>query len=494
MRIKPITHQGYELLHDGSIMLAQMEANGIRIDVGYLKRTMEEVQTNSRDLYRQLTERSKENKVWRLWKRRFGDKAKLGSSEQLGEVLYKDLDFPVLSRTEKGAPSTDEEALQQMDLPYLKTYLKWKKFGKLETTYLRGVMKEVVDGYIHPFFNLHRVITYRSSCDSPNFQNIPIRNPELGRLIRRAIIPRKGRALVETDFKGMEVCVAACYNRDRRLIEYISDPTKDMHRDMAAQIYFLKPSEVGKQHRYAAKNKFIFPQFYGSFFPQCAADLWEWIDRADLRGPKGEPLKEHLKKYGIRERGTCDVENPQRIKGTFEAHIADVEDDFWGNRFAQYARWKRRWFKDYLRNGGFDTLSGFRIEGSFRRNAVVNYPVQGSAFHCLLWSLIRAQRLLTKREMETLLIGQIHDSSLADVPPGELRDYVAMMNEIAAKDLPAHYKWICVPMTVETEISRPGSNWFEKKPVELQDDGFHFGGKVYEPEDPTKLFANLLAA
>ena len=96
----------------------------------------------------------------------------------------------------------------------------------------------------------------------------------------------------------------------------------------------------------------------------------------------------------------------------------------------------------------------------------VNYPIQGSAFHCLLWSLIQLQKEIKKRKMKTLIIGQIHDSILADVPTKELRTYCELAKEIMTERLLKHWKWIIVPMEVDCEVAPAGKSWFEKKGIE----------------------------
>src|SRR5690606_20675796 len=128
-------------------------------------------------------------------------------------------------------------------------------------------IKNVVDVYDleveeHHNFIANKICVHNSS-DSPNFQNLPIRNPKMAKIIRSAFIPRSDRhVLVEIDYSGIEVRVAACYHKDPVMIEYINDPTKDMHRDMAAQCYLAPPEQVSKQMRYCGKNMYVFPQFY----------------------------------------------------------------------------------------------------------------------------------------------------------------------------------------------------------------------------------------
>jgi DNA polymerase-1 len=464
MTINATTADAYDLLHQGVLALADVEANGMRVDVGRLDRTI--VETGRK--IEEITAELQRDQVWKSWKRRYRDKASIGSRMQLATVLGDELS-PGKKRTATGRTSVDEEALEQIDLPFVKGFLRLEKLKKLKSTYLVGVQREVVDGLVHPSFNLHLVRTHRSSSDSPNFQNIPIRDKEIGELIRSCFVPRKGRLLVEVDYSAIEVRIAACYHQDPTMIKYIEDPTKDMHRDMAAECYMLEQGQVTKEARFYAKNQFVFPEFYGSYYVQCAPNLWNAIDRAGLKVqmPNGEPgrsLKAHLEDQGIDGLGDCDPRQKPR-KGTFEHHIQQVEQDFWGRRFRVYAKWKQDWHRQYLKQGWFDLLTGFRIAGVYGRNDVINYPVQGVAFHCLLWSLVRLVKWLKKNRMKTVIVGQIHDSIVADVHPDELDDFLAMAKRVMTGDIRKHWGWIIVPLEIEAESSE--TNWFDKRKVEL---------------------------
>lgn len=468
-KTQAIRQEGYELLHYGAIELAAIEATGIKIDVERLAKTKEQMAQKKR----QLKDEMEATSIWKQWRKRYHAKANLGSREQLATILHVDLGHEITEETATGRPSMDEEALQKIDDPFVQKLIKYLKYDKALGTFLRGIEREMVDGRLHPHFPLHTARTYRSSSQDPNFQNFPVRDKEISEIIRSQFIASSAKqALVENDFKGAEVVVSAAYHKDKNFISYITNPTKDMHRDMAAQIYFLKPEEVSKDARYGAKNKFVFPQFYGDYYVACARNLWEWITKGKLTTPDGTPLKQHLKENGIKELGACDPEQDPR-KGTFEHHLREVEDDFWNRRFMEYGKWRKRWYGDYLDKGYFDLLTGFRIEGNFGRNAVTNYPIQGSAFHCLLWSLIRVNRMLRKYKMRSRLVGQIHDSMLGDVHVDELKDYLCIVEEVVTVGLREAYKWLVVPLEIECEICPPGGNWFQKKEVKFKQGLFH---------------------
>jgi len=465
----PYSPEAYQLLHDGSIALAEVEGNGIRIDVPYLNATIEE--TNAKIL--RMTKRLEQTDVLKEWRKRYGRKFNLGSGEQLGTVLFDIMGFDPPGLTETGKYKTDEASLAKVNSPFVKRYLKIKKYQKALSTNLEGLRRETEDGIVHPVFNLHFVVSYRSSSDSPNFQNIPKHEPKIARLVRLCFIARKGRVLVEIDYGGLEVCIAACYHQDPTMLAYLHDPSSDMHRDTAKDLYVLTdeeweriPHKMQKMIRFTAKNSFVFAEFYGSYYVDCARNLWDDIDRDGLQGPNGEPLKEHLRKHGIFERGDCDpAEKPS--KGTFEAHVQKQERRLW-NRFAVYAQWRRDWYKDYQEKGWFKTKTGFICQGHMARNKVINYPVQGSAFHCLLWSLIQlVKKDLKRNKMKTLIVGQIHDSIVADVPIEELEDYLALAHNVMVKRLKRRWPWVIVPLEIEAEVSPVGGSWADKEEIKI---------------------------
>ena len=479
MKVKANRQEGYQLLHDGLIELSKVEANGIRIDLQRLERTKEKLTSKLRLLRAEM----EESDVWRVWRKRYGERANLTSREQLGNVLHVELGFEVNGETETGRPSMDEESLQKVDHPFVEKMIRFLKYDKALGTFVKGIEKEIVNGRLHPVFNLHIARTYRSSSDSPNFQNFPVRDKEISKVVRSLFVPSPGHVLAENDFKGIEVGVSACYHKDQNFISYITTPGKDMHRDMAAQIYMVDPKDVSKEARYGAKNKFVFPQFYGDYYVACARNLWEWIEKGKLTTPDGVSLFKVLKHHGITELGACDPEHSPQ-PGTFEAHLKDVEDDFWNRRFMGYGRWRKEWFAAYQKKGYFDMLTGFRVHGSFARNAVTNYPIQGSAFHCLLWSLIRVNRLLAKHKMKSMVVGQIHDSLIGDVKESELRDYLEIVEQVATVDLRKAYKWLIVPLEIEYEIAPPGGSWFQKKEIKFRQ------GRFVHPGDPKKSTSN----
>lgn len=442
----PTTRDAYQLFHDGCIELAKIEANGMRVDVPRLDRTIEKVSTR----IDQLTKKLKEDEVWIAWEKEYGREANIQSGVQMGKVLFDKMGYECKETTPTGRPKTDEETLTGLKIPFVKRYLEIEKLKKLHSTHLRGIRRELVDGFVHPDFGLHIARSFRSVCSNPNLQNVPIRNKEIGKLVRSCFIPRDGHVMVDIDYGSLEVRVAACYHKDPVMIEYIEDSSKDMHRDAGMECFLLPSDQITKETRFYAKNQFVFPQFYGSYYVECAKDLWSVVK--ELRTSDSLPMRSHLRQQGIRN------------YNDFENHIREVENNLW-DRFNKYAQWKLDWYRDYQEEGGFDFLTGFRFDGVIDRKQAINIPVQGAAFHCLLWSLIQLNRRLTEKKMKSVIMIQIHDSIFADVAEDELEEYLAMAKQIMEEEIREHWPWIIVPFVVEAETS--AVNWWEKKEIEI---------------------------
>jgi len=459
--VKVASPEAYDLFHQGTLALSQVEANGIRIDLEYLNHTFASTTETIKELETELLA----DPIWRKWRRRFGDRANLGSKNQLAQLVFGEMGYSSKGFNTSGRGfKADEAAFDHVDVPFVKEFFRLEKLKKIRNTYLRGLLREVDDkGYLHPFFNLNIAISYRSSSDSPNFQNIPTRIEMMREIIRRCFIPRPGHQIVEFDFKGIEVGISCCYHHDPTLIKYVSDKTTDMHGDTGQQLFFLTKEQIkaNKSARHVAKNKFVFPQFYGDFYASCARNIWEEMHKMKLMvGDK--TMDEHLRENGITELGDCDPDHKPRT-GTFEFHVKTIEDSFWNDRFPVYTQWKKRTWEKYQRTGYIKLHTGFVCSGMvLRRNQVLNFQTQGSAFHCLLWCLIKLQKWMVKHNLRSRIVGQIHDSMICDVHEDELDLVIDKARKIMAQDLPQHWPWIVVPLEVEVEVAPPGKSWLDK--------------------------------
>lgn len=458
--VKATLKSANRLLRDGILALSKIQSNGIRIDRNYLQKELQGIQKKREEIKAGME--SDENVKW--WKKRFGQAFNLNSNDQLSEVLFDHMGLEPVKTTASGKACADASTLEELvethDIPMLKSIVALRKLNKAEGTYIGGILRETgEDGLLHPFFHLHTAVTYRSSSTGVNFQNIPTRDKEVKRMIRGAFLPREGRQILEIDFKGAEVSVACCYHKDPAMHDYLCDPTKDMHRDMAKQIYILGDKEWNKPIRQAAKNKFVFPEFYGSYYKQVAPDLWKYVAMNKCKIGKdadGPTVIEHLKDKGI---GSIEK---------FTEHVRKIEKHFWEKRFPVYSKWKEDWLAAYQKRGWFETYTGFRISGVLSRNDVINYPVQGSAFHCLLWCLIQMQNWLEVKKFKSQIIGQIHDSMVIDLDPSEKDAVLRKAQQLVQVRLPQHFTWIYLPLTIEAEMSGVDEAWLFKKEIDLK--------------------------
>lgn len=455
------TPAAVELMCRGALALSAATAAGIRVDVPYVKSALVEVRASIKSLDDEL----RETEEYKIQAAKFGAGVKLTSDEQIAYVLYDAMGHTPLSFVKGGRPQINDAALQAVGTPWAKLYLKRKKLDKLQGTYLSGILREVVDGFIHPNYTLHNVITYRGASRDPNFQNQPNRNKMIAKYIRSAFVPRAAdRVILEIDLKQNEVRVSACYSLDEKLI--YDTLHGDMHLDMAAECFILPKTQVSKAARNEAKGDFVFAEFYGSYYPQVAKALWR--EAAKITTTDGTPLLDHLARKKITERGKCETGTKEEpIPGSFEAHIKRVERRFWGERFKVHDEWRRTWWADYQRNGYFQMLSGFVVTfgkaGPLGKNDCINSPSQGSAFHCLLWGFIRLHDWFKKYKMQSVLIGQIHDSVLIDAHISEVPDIVAKARALFIDDVRVYYPWLKVPLDLEVEIAE--TNWYEKRPL-----------------------------
>ncbi len=452
-----LSQDAYRLFHNGSLELAEAEMNGIYLDTNYC--TKKTVALSRKITY--LQKRLEQTELIKVWRETYGDKTNFNSDAQLAKILYSKMGITPPNYTPSKRGAVDEKTLMEIDNPALDYILRIRKTKKNKDTYLASFIRESVDGIIHPFFNLNTVRTFRSSSNNPNFQNIPKRNKEAKKICRRAIIPRPGHQLMEVDFSALEVNISQCYHKDPTMYRDLTEPGADMHRDMAQEIFIMDSinNEKYPSHdtlRQAAKNGFVFPQFYGDYFGSNAFYLSDWVklptegvwkDSDGIRLDTGENIGSHMRRSGVRS-----------FRG-FLRHLEQIEKHFWGVRYSVYRDWRKRWYEEYQKKGYCDTLTGFRCGGVMKRNEVINYPIQGSAFHCLLWCFIQLSRAARKEGWRTKLIGQIHDSMILDVCPDEREYVIKKVRQITEKDLRESWEWIVVPLSVDVDLYEINGPW-----------------------------------
>jgi len=463
MNVNPNTNSALKLLLDGSLALCRAEQAGIHIDVEYAEKKKLSL-TKKIEIIEQTF---RETEFYKEWKKSLGGKTpNINSGTQLSTFLFKVKKYKSLNSTTSGRESADEEALTQLNIPELTALLKAKKLKKIRDTYLESYLREQVDGVIHPSFSLHLVKTYRSGVSMPNVQNIPKRDKLAMQICRSALFARPDHQLLEIDFSGAEIRIASCYHKDPNMLKFLTDKTSDMHSELAKQLFlvdnFDKKLPEHNTLRQAAKS-FIFAEFYGDYFKNCAESLavkWGKLNKGKWKAGQGVPMPEgtlsdHLISKGIKS------------YDAFEKHVQRIEEDFWGNRFKVYASWKEKWWKMYQKKGYVDFLNGFRCSGLMSKNECINFPIQGTSFLCLLWTLIRTDEIMRMEKWDSRIVSQIHDSIIVDCNKDELEHVAKTIKHIIQVELPEHWPWINVPMDADAEVTPVNGSWSELAKYEI---------------------------
>jgi hypothetical protein len=289
----------------------------------------------------------------------------------------------------------------------------------------------------HNFF-VNEICVHNSSAD-PNFQNIPKRDKEAKNSIRSGIVPSKGNKLCEIDFSGMEVSTSATYHCDPNFINYLLDDSADMHRDNGCDIWMLEQDEMTPEIRFFVKNGWTFPQFYGDWYDSCGRALWK--SSLHLNTAAGITLEEHLKGKGIYS------------QNEFLEHCKSAENIMWHERFKVYTEWKESINDFYLKNGYVETHMGFRFTGMMDRKQTANFPIQGTAFHLLLFCINLMIKEKQKRKWKSRFIGQVHDSCIIDLVPEEQDEIFEVFDYHVQHTIPETFKWANVPFRIDKEVS-----------------------------------------
>ena len=463
----------YNFFMRGNEQMAIIQLNGINMDSIYYQKAEKNLEKKIKELKHGL-ENGREAEMFH---KMFGRPIKITSNQDLGKLFYEVLGKdPVY--TAKGGYKTDKMTLEGLNLPYVKNLQKMKKYEKAKGTYLGQFAREIFRTKMYPFWDLNIPVSYRSSSSKPNFQNIPKRDAEIKAIIRMGIVPKKGCVLSEIDFSGAEVITSATYHKDPTFINYLVDPTTDMHRDNATDLLMLPPDMLEnpkytreqkkkiKKIRFFAKNNWTFAQFYGDWFGSCAPMFWENVVEADLELPNGMTCREWLEEKGIYELG--EVKDGTPTEGSFMEHCAHVQEKMWNERFPVYTQWKKDIVEKYREHGFIPNHFGFRFSGYMSDNQCTNFPIQSASFHMLVHTLIKVQEFINKNNLKTKIVGQIHDSIISNVPEDEIKFYHAGVNKIV-KGLMKEFKWLIIPMEIEAEITRlkeDGGNFSDLREVD----------------------------
>ncbi len=440
----------YDIAFNGILAFMDTEEFGLRIDVNYYENQKIEL-TKEIDKIEQGLLDSKEAKGFKL---KFNKVVDLNSNKDLQGLFFDILKLKASRQTKTGS-SVDEESLNKLKNPFANDLLKARKIKKIRDTYLAQFLRHY-NGRLYP--NFHQLTgSGRSGSFSPNWQNIPVKDDDANKICRSGIIPDEGFGLIDFDYSGSEVRAMACNSKDDALIKYILDPSTDMHRDVATDIFITTSEEITKDVRYCAKSNTVFAWFYGDVAQHSAKLIWEEILEGKLKLKSGMGIEKHLKSKGI------------KTLTNFTNHMEDVEKRFW-NRIEVTDNWRRNIVKEYyMEHGYINSLSGYRRGGFLNKKQLMNTPVQNLSFSWLLWAYARMNEIRKKEGWKSRLIGQIHDCVSWYYHPDERDHLIKTVYRVMTQDIRKHFSHIIVPLDVEIELTEVNSSWYTKKEMKKEE-------------------------
>ena len=386
-----------------------MEQNGVLIDTKLLDQQTVQLNAQAQKLEEKAFEAA-------------GEKFKLSSPKQLGEILFDKmgvvLDGAKPKKTVSGNYSTSEEVLSELaeNYPLAKIALEYRTITKLVTTYTEKLPKMVdpKDGRVHTTFEQAVAVTGRLSSTNPNLQNIPIRTEE-GRKVREAFIAAPGCKLISADYSQIELRIMAHLSADKRLVEAFKN-NEDIHRATAAEVFGKEKDKVTPNDRRIAKV-INFGLMYGMSPFGLAKNLG--IGRDEAKNYK----------FFARFPGVHEYMDSTRALADRQGY---VETTFG----------RRLWLPE-IHAGGSRRAAAER--------AAINAPMQGTAADLIKLSMIAVQKWIEEKGLKSKLILQIHDELIMEVP----EDEVDLVKENLPKIMDSVTE-LHVPLIAEVGV---GDNW-----------------------------------
>lgn len=392
-----------------SRVLAEMEVAGILVDAADLVRLGQELETRLSVI---------EGTIHRLAGRVFN----IGSTKQLGEVLFDELKLPVQKRSKTGY-STDSEVLERLVKKHeiAGHILEHRRLGKLISTYT-SVLAEAVspeDGRIHATFQETVGATGRLITTDPDLQRTPVRTAE-GRRIRRAFIAPPGTALISADWSQIELRILAHVSEDERLLSAFQE-RRDVHRETAGEIFKVAPEAVTPEQRGVGKT-INFATIYG----QGANALGQ------ILGIPKKEAEQYIERYFETYAGVR-----RWLDRTIEEAIA--------TGYATTILGRRRFIPELSSKNTMDHQAGQRI--------AANTPIQGSAADIAKLAMLSIAETLRRDQRSTRMLLQIHDELVFEAPTAEVEPVVAAVRSAMENAYPLR-----VPLVVEVGV---GASWGE---------------------------------
>ena len=319
-----------------------------------------------------------------------GQPFNLSSPKQLQEILFDKLGIPSKKKTPTGARSTDEDVLQELalDYPLPKLLLEYRGMAKLKSTYTDKLPKMVNrnTGRVHTSYSQAVAVTGRLASNDPNLQNIPIRSAE-GRRIREAFIAPAGSRIVSADYSQIELRIMAHLSGDEGLLRAFANG-EDIHRATAAEVFGATLDAVtGEQRRYAKVINF------GLIYGMSAFGL------ASQLNIERSAAQQYIDLYFARYPGVKNYMDRTREQAKSQGYV-----ETWFGR--------RLWLPEI--NGA----NGMRRQAAER--AAINAPMQGTAADLIKLAMVKVQNWLEQEKLQSMLIMQVHDELVLEVPQTEL--------------------------------------------------------------------------
>lgn len=361
-----------------------------------------------------------EQKCWEM----AGQKFNVASPKQLSHILFEVLEIPVPPKTKKtatGGYSTNEEVLQQLalDYPLPKTILEFRRLSKLKSTYTDKLPLMIYPktGRVHTTFGQTTAVTGRLASSDPNLQNIPVRTGE-GRRVREAFVAPFGSEIVSADYSQIELRIMAHLSADPGLLDAFHKGL-DIHRATAAEVFGVSLDKVSPDQRRTAKV-INFGLIYGMSAFGLAQNL----------GIEPQAARNYIDRYFARYPG---------VKAYMEKTRALAHEQ----GFVQTAFGRRLWLPDIA-------SSKAPVRAAAER-AAINAPMQGTAADLIKKAMIAVQAWIEENHLKTLLVLQVHDELVLEVPHEELE----MVKEALPK-LMQNVAQLAVPLIAEVGS---GDSW-----------------------------------
>jgi DNA polymerase-1 len=377
LEVEPKLLDIYQLEMESSEALYRIERNGVLIDADQLA-------AQSHALGQRILELETEAHALA------GQPFNLGSPKQIGEIFFTKLGLPIIKKTPSGAPSTDEEVLEKLadDYPLPARILEHRGLSKLKGTYTDklGLLAHPRTGRVHTHYAQAVAVTGRLSSNDPNLQNIPIRTPE-GRRVREAFIAPPGSVIASADYSQIELRIMAHISEDEALLRAFHDGI-DVHRATAAEVFGVAVDAVTSEQRRYAKV-INFGLIYGMSSFGLAKNL----------GIETKAAAAYIDRYFQRFFGVKAYMDETRLSAKSRGYVETV----FGRRL-------------YLPE--INSPNGPRRAGAER--AAINAPMQGTAADLIKKSMVEVQRVLDAEQRGTIMVMQVHDELVLEVPEAEV--------------------------------------------------------------------------